>query len=728
MKKHTTIWIGILVSLFLLSGTVMTAPADAGALVKHANVDGTVLVAPVEDGIRSEQVGLSAAAGLDYSTSLILRVTPKAGQQGTVALPAGVEADGQRFKSLSALTGKDYYLVPPEQAEKVRAALEKDDCDGALQVFPNIVKHLARTLPDDPQFSFQYCHDNPENPDSDMDSTAAWDITTGSTEVVLAIIDTGVDYNHPDLAANIWSNPGEIPGNGIDDDGNGYVDDIHGIDPGENDSDPMDHVGHGTHVAGIMGAVGDNNLGVCGVNWQTKIMVLKSFVGATSAMTTAMEIEAMDYILAMKARGVNIVAVNASYFGPEDMMEKEAIEAMGEAGILFMACAGNESYNNDANPEFATYPASYDLDNIISVAASNAAGQLACFSNYGATQVDLAAPGDNILSTMKGTHTYTPAPGDLFFDDMESGNGNWTPAGTWAITAEQSNSPANAWSDSPGDDYEHDEDMALTSPVIDLSQASWPLALGFFIQYEIEDPLGDDVQIWYLAPGDPDPVWEMIGKLDGSSNGQWETISALIPERFFWADFQFRFVLHSDDAIAHDGVYIDDVGIGVPDMTYPYISYNGTSMAAPQVTGAAGLVAAVFPDLGPSEIKTRLLNGTVPQPALDGYVATGGLLNLTGVLADDPYLDSDGDGVPDFRDNCGATANAGQENADHDDWGNACDCDLNNDGVVSLPDFMLFRSYWGSDEAVADFNSDGFVSLPDFMIFRTRWGSAAPFE
>jgi subtilisin family serine protease len=666
---------------------------------------------------------------------LILRVKQPAGKKLETILPEGFNYGKSRFRALSAITGNDYYLVTGEKENKVLTALEA--ADRTVQAFPNIVKHLDQTIPDDPYLLNQWCHINPDNPQSDMESSRAWDKSTGSSEVVVALIDSGVDYSHPDLEANIWTNPGEIEGNGIDDDGNGYVDDIHGIDSGDQDSDPMDYDGHGTHVAGIMGAVGDNGLGVCGVNWQVKIMVLKGFEEESDGMDTTMELEAIDYLLDMKSRGINIVAVNASYgyTGEEDALEKEAIEALGQAGILFMAAAGNSSDDNDDNTDYTHYPSSYDLDNIVSVAASDAVGLLAYFSNYGAVSVDLAAPGDTILSTVKSDYVYTPAAGDLFFDDMENGSGNWTPEGTWAITQEQASSPANAWSDSPGGRYGTYADMALTGPVIDLSQASTALALGFSINYEIEEPgysfYFDSLQVWYLAPPETpgaDPAWEEIGALAGSSGGQWKIYSAVIPQRFFWEGFRFRFVLHSDYSIQKDGVYIDDIGIGVPEIIYPYAYYSGTSMATPQVTGAAGLTAAFLPSLDSDGIKARLLAGTMPLPDLDGLVATGGLLNLSGALSDDAALDSDADTVPDFYDNCAATANSDQTDTDNDGYGNACDCDLDNDGAVNQADFMQFRGYWGTTEAVADFNGDGAVNQADFMILRGRWGSAAPFE
>jgi len=232
---------------------------------------------------------------------------------------------------------------------------------------------------------------------ADIDAVEGWDITTGSSNVVVADIDSGIDYNHPDLKNNLWKNPGEIPNNRIDDDGNGYIDDVYGIDTVNNDSDPFDDNGHGTFTAGIIAAEGNNNIGIAGVCWHCKIMAVKALdsngIGYDSTI-----IEAINYIINMKKKyHINIVAINASLGGyGNDEILKDVIKAAGDAGILFIAAAGNESNDNDINP---LYPASYDLPNIISVAASNSSDSLASFSNYGKATVDVMAPGVNVLST-----------------------------------------------------------------------------------------------------------------------------------------------------------------------------------------------------------------------------------------------------------------------------------------------------------------------------------------
>lgn len=238
--------------------------------------------------------------------------------------------------------------------------------------------------------------------DADIDAPEAWDLTTGSGTIVVGIIDTGIDYRHPDLARNIWTNLDEIGGNGIDDDGNGYVDDVRGWDFHNNDNDPLDDNFHGTHVAGTVGAVGNNGLGIAGVAWNVKLMPLK-FLGADGSGFTSDAIRALDYARVNGARIVN----NSWGGGGYSQAFSDAIERYRQSGGIFVAAAGNSGSDNDSRPSF---PASYPQDNVLTVAATNDRDQLASFSNYGFGSVDIAAPGVSILSTAPGG-TYRVASG-----------------------------------------------------------------------------------------------------------------------------------------------------------------------------------------------------------------------------------------------------------------------------------------------------------------------------
>ena len=228
---------------------------------------------------------------------------------------------------------------------------------------------------------------------ADVDALRAWDITKGSKSVKIAVIDTGVDYNHPDLAANMWVNEAEANGEeGVDDDGNGFVDDIHGYDFANDDGDPMDGQSHGTHCAGTIAAVHDNNEGVAGVMADATIVAIK-FLTDSGSGTTEDAIRAIDYATAMD---VDIMS-NSWGGGGYSQALAEAIDRAEAKGIYFVAAAGNSAVNNDQRPH---YPSSYENDNVIAVAAHNIKDNLASFSCYGRESVDIAAPGRNTMSTV----------------------------------------------------------------------------------------------------------------------------------------------------------------------------------------------------------------------------------------------------------------------------------------------------------------------------------------
>ncbi len=254
-------------------------------------------------------------------------------------------------------------------------------------------------IPDDPLFPQLYGLHNTGQAggiaDADIDAAEAWDVHTGTGGTIVAVIDTGVDYTHPDLAGNIWTNIGEANGSpGVDDDGNGFVDDIHGYDFVNNDGDPMDDHSHGTHVSGTIGAVGNNTTGVAGVIFDVQIMGVK-FLSAAGSGSLAGAVSALNYAVANGAT----ISNNSWGGGPFTQALFDAIAAAGQQGHLFIAAAGNDGSDNDQIP---SYPASYNLDNIISVAATDNRDGRAFFSNFGQTSVDLGAPGVDILSTLPG--------------------------------------------------------------------------------------------------------------------------------------------------------------------------------------------------------------------------------------------------------------------------------------------------------------------------------------
>ncbi|HET6852619.1 MAG TPA: S8 family peptidase [Pyrinomonadaceae bacterium] len=260
---------------------------------------------------------------------------------------------------------------------------------------------LVPVLPHDPQFNDQWALANSGQrggkEGADISATLAWATTTGSEKVVVAVLDSGVDYTHEDLASNMWVRPaGMAPYRDAE---LGIVDDLNGFNAVDNASDPMDENGHGTHCAGIIGAEGENNLGIAGVNWKVQIMPLK-FMNAGGFGTTKDAIEAINYVIERKKAGVNVRIISASWGSTQRSRAlEEVIRKAYENDILFVAAAGNASVNNDRSPH---YPSSYNVPNVISVAALDRHDALASFSNYGAKSVAVAAPGVDILSTWLG--------------------------------------------------------------------------------------------------------------------------------------------------------------------------------------------------------------------------------------------------------------------------------------------------------------------------------------
>lgn len=302
---------------------------------------------------------------------------------------------GATLGTRELLTGYNLWTVMLPPGVSVASAIAAYSANpNVLYAEPDYVLHASRT-PNDPRYtdgSLWGLHNYGQSggtADADIDAPEAWDITVGSSSVVVAVIDTGVDYNHPDLANNMWRNPRETPGNGIDDDGNGYVDDVYGYDFFANDGNPMDENNHGTHCAGTIGGVGNNGVGVVGVNWNVRIMALR-FLGANGSGSTSGAVASLNYALDM---GVKISS-NSYGGGGFSQSFSNALERARTLNHVFVAAAGN------SGTEGASYPAAYPHDNILAVAASDRNDNLASFSQYG-NNVDLAAPGVAIWSTVR---------------------------------------------------------------------------------------------------------------------------------------------------------------------------------------------------------------------------------------------------------------------------------------------------------------------------------------
>jgi subtilisin family serine protease len=347
--------------------------------------------APAAPAAASGPLRADAPAG---ASQVIVQAAPGASLRDVRALAASERASLVRaFRKPG--TASDLYCLRPTRGTAAALAAALSDDPAVVRAVPD-ARIAADVYPNDTDYRALwglYMTDKP----------LAWNLTTGSSDVVVAVIDSGVDYGHADLAANMWRNPGEVAGNGVDDDGNGYADDVHGTDAVNHDTDPYDDGDHGTGVAGIVGAVGNNQLGLTGAAWNVRIMALKA-LGSNLVGTNSTALECIQYAIRMKTEyGVNIVAINASWGGspyPQDPLLRQAVAAAGQAGIVWCASAGNDGRDNDAAPR---YPSSYDVPTILAVAASNSSDQLPYWTNYGATSVDLAAPGDNIKLLKPGS-------------------------------------------------------------------------------------------------------------------------------------------------------------------------------------------------------------------------------------------------------------------------------------------------------------------------------------
>jgi len=292
---------------------------------------------------------------------------------------------------------------------------------------PNYILH-TQVLSNDPYLQQQWGLHNTARSggvvDADIDAPAAWNIRTDGSvgadfsETIVAVIDSGVDYRHPDLVSNMWVNADEIAGDGIDNDYNGYVDDIYGWNAVRNNGDPMDDHSHGTHCAGIIGASGNNGKGAVGVNWKAKIMALK-FLSASGSGAASDAIECINYLLNFKKANptARIIINNSWGGGVYSTPLYNAINATQKENMLFMVAAGNDNFNTDVTKQ---YPSCYTLSNIISVGASTSSDVKASFSNYGRTTVDFFAPGNSILSTIPGNR-YAYMSGTSMACPMASG-------------------------------------------------------------------------------------------------------------------------------------------------------------------------------------------------------------------------------------------------------------------------------------------------------------------
>ncbi len=548
----------------------------------------------------------------------------------------------KHFAFISQEWGRQSGLVRAKKRTTVALIAEISEDPSVEVVEPNYLRSICAATPNDPLFSEMWSLRNAGqtingiagSPGDDIKFPGAWFMARPSTnEVVVAVIDTGVDYRHPDLAPNLWTNPGEIPGNGVDEDGNGFVDDLYGFDFIDGIANPLDSGDHGTHVAGTIGAAGNNQLGVIGVDYLAKIMALKVSNNGTNLSSAAI-IEAVQYATMMKSRGVNVVAINASFGGGGfSSVESAAIQAAGSAGIVYCSAANNNGANIDLTPD---YPSSYHLPNMIVVAATDQNDALASFSNYGATTVDLGAPGVNILSAAP-----TNMPGTISYALQGATTYSATPLGYSGTTT-----GITAMIYDCGLGYPSDFPLAVRGNIALISRGT------LFFSDKVSNAIAAGAQAAII-----------YNNVAGNFLGTLQVASNWIP----------ALAISQADGLALKA-QLPGIGTVVNqlDPTRIYQLLNGTSMAAPHVAGAVAFAAMNFPNETATERVQRILTNVDRLPGLDGVVRTGGRLNLLRTV------DTDLNGLPDWWElECFGQLTATEPNGDAD-----------HDGVDNLAEWL----------------------------------------
>lgn len=548
-----------------------------------------------------------------------------------------------RKNNISVLKIKDTKTVEDKIAE-----LKKDT--NVEYVEPNYIRPWSSIFPNDNNFSLQWALNNAIAPTADISAIDVWNITTGSSAVVIGVLDSGIAYNHPDLKNNMWD--GSL---GCKDESNQNIFcPNHGWDYINNSNNPLDDNGHGTHVAGIIGAEGNNGIGITGVNWNVKLMALK--VGNSDGAIVGDVVKAIDFAI---YNGVKII--NASFTGDLfSQTEYNAIKRFKDAGGIFVAAAGNGSYYGDLSigdnhdSQISLYPSDYDLDNIISVAATDQNDDLASFSDYGATSVDVGAPGINIYSTIVADSnilfetfeglTTSSIPGDWNRNGIENSWGTYNRTDLFGI----------GWGKVLYGDlnypYLSNANTTVTSPLYNLSNSA-KSNINFWTRCDTSYHLNSEGSIFqdYMAleiSMDGENFVELkkwnefsidIENQDSEDSTGWATkyYSLSIPDNYLTNNFKFRLRWVTDGVDNnYDGCLVDDINLTKfsdgSDMQYGYM--DGTSMAASHVAGLVALIWGYKPDLNYAQVKNTILTTGDDVSSLHGKTSAGTRINAFNAL------------------------------------------------------------------------------------------------
>jgi len=490
---------------------------------------------------------------------------------------------------------------------------------------------------------------DPAPPEPGVNALTVWSTTRGVGQVI-AVVDTGVDLTHPDLIPNLWSNPGEVTDNGLDDDANGVVDDVRGADfvdraGGAPTGNPDDFNFHGTHVAGTAAAQDDNELGIAGVAPDTRIMAVRALDGDGGGSSA----DIGEGIAYAARQGADVINLSLGGLGASDQFMSDGVDIAAQHDAVVVAAAGNEGTNND-DPATPFVPCNLPQSNLICVAAVDEAGNRAGFSNFGSASVDVAAPGTNILSAK----TDWGAP--VFTENFNTSLDAWDQfAGAGSVAWDRTNAPStftegtHSVTDSPGGNYAINSDSELfTADAVDLTGRRG-CRMHFDLRHQIQAPASGGALRDALVAGavTNTPGVEQFLPFAGSS-------------AFFEAEvsisgvdgrsdvFPIFALLSNGDVEVGDGAYVDRLRVFCRDSTYVdavtsvadyeeaasgnYVEFDGTSMASPHAAGVAALVQAADPGIPATQVVQALIEGAHPLASLNGVVVSGGVVDAVGAI------------------------------------------------------------------------------------------------
>lgn len=548
---------------------------------------------------------------------VLIKFKKSAASQQNQLQAQAFRAFGVNHQKTLGETGYSIFHIP-SPLKTLNAVTELARSEDVEYVQPNYIYH-ASALPNDPDLGqlwglkntgqtisvptesidSTYLANNPGTAGLDMNLENAWDLITDCSSAVVAVLDTGIQYNHQDLKDNMWNGGPQYPYHGYD-----FIDD---------DNNPMDSNSHGTHVAGTIGAIGNNGLGMAGVCWKVQLMAVR-VLGTLGSGSSSAIIGGIDFAIKNKANVINM-SLGGSGLGTDAAL-KQIIQDASDAGIAIIVAAGNSSRDNDTSP-LADYPCSFTIPNLVCVAALDQSYDIADFSNYGATKVHVGAPGTNIVSSI---------PGRFEIFGKDTAGTAWTNSGShnWEVSLYNNyqylNYPSGYNSAIPVNTYIAGD--AAISRQFNLPLGGDILTLSYYTKYNT--PANAGFRTYLNANGSDAFAGTQIGASTGTTDGDYINRSFLANQCLNKAcalGFRFEAVSNGN---AGEGVSI--VGFQFKKLTYTntnYGIYNGTSMATPHVAGLAAMLFAFNPQYQASDVVESIKNSGVDAPHIAAKTSTG---------------------------------------------------------------------------------------------------------